>query len=179
MLCVFIWEIKFCYPFFEEKLRKNDFFWKKVLKNFAGLKIYYTFALEIKTVRIAQLVRASDCGSEGRGFESLFSPNKKSLIRRLFLFNDVLKFMSLVWAFLMVAKFALHGKYLANNCIRCIYYKILVSFRIYFNLIFYICNVEVDFKYLTLKLLWKVVQSVINLILMMLNFVRFVGLRLI
>ena len=30
-------------------------------------------------VRIAQLVRASDCGSEGRGFESHFSPVRLSV----------------------------------------------------------------------------------------------------
>ncbi len=28
-------------------------------------------------VRVAQLVRASDCGSEGRGFEPLSSPQQK------------------------------------------------------------------------------------------------------
>ena len=31
-------------------------------------------------VVVAQLVRASDCGSEGRGFESHLPPEKKSLI---------------------------------------------------------------------------------------------------
>ena len=30
-------------------------------------------------VRVAQLVRASDCGSEGRGFESHFSPVRLSV----------------------------------------------------------------------------------------------------
>ena len=29
-------------------------------------------------VDIAQLVRASDCGSEGRGFESLYPPQMKA-----------------------------------------------------------------------------------------------------
>ena len=29
-------------------------------------------------VFVAQLVRASDCGSEGRGFESHHSPDKKA-----------------------------------------------------------------------------------------------------
>ena len=34
-----------------------------------------------KTVAIAQLVRASDCGSEGRGFEPHWLPkNKKNLL---------------------------------------------------------------------------------------------------
>ncbi len=30
-------------------------------------------------VIVAQLVRASDCGSEGRGFETHHSPHKKTL----------------------------------------------------------------------------------------------------
>ena len=33
------------------------------------------FHEEIQTVVVAQLVRASDCGSEGRGFESHLPPN--------------------------------------------------------------------------------------------------------
>ena len=37
-------------------------------------------------VRIAQLVRASDCGSEGRGFEPLSSPQEKVATLRPFLF---------------------------------------------------------------------------------------------
>ncbi len=37
-------------------------------------------------VRIAQLVRASDCGSEGRGFESHFSPVRLSVKAAFFLF---------------------------------------------------------------------------------------------
>lgn len=51
-------------------------------------------------VRVAQLVRASDCGSEGRGFEPLSSPQKTSEIAwqsrffvirfRRFSINDVL-----------------------------------------------------------------------------------------
>ncbi len=36
--------------------------------------------LQSKTVIVAQLVRASDCGSEGRGFEPRLSPLKKALI---------------------------------------------------------------------------------------------------
>ena len=39
----------------------------------AVFKFYHTFAAT-NTVRVAQLVRASDCGSEGRGFETRFSP---------------------------------------------------------------------------------------------------------
>ena len=39
------------------------------------LKFIYTFALEIiEMVVLAQLVRASDCGSEGRGFEPHIPP---------------------------------------------------------------------------------------------------------
>ena len=44
------------------------------------LKFIYTFAPEmIEMVVLAQLVRASDCGSEGRGFEPHIPPfNKKA-----------------------------------------------------------------------------------------------------
>ena len=41
----------------------------------AVFKFYPTFAAT-NTVRVAQLVRASDCGSEGRGFETRSSPGK-------------------------------------------------------------------------------------------------------
>ena len=34
-----------------------------------------------QTVDVVQLVRTSDCGSEGRGFESHLPPEKKSLSR--------------------------------------------------------------------------------------------------
>lgn len=37
-------------------------------------------------VLVAQLVRASDCGSEGRGFESHFSPVRLSVKAAFFLF---------------------------------------------------------------------------------------------
>ena len=33
------------------------------------MQFFYTFAAQQKTVVVAQLVRASDCDSEGRGFE--------------------------------------------------------------------------------------------------------------
>ena len=36
-------------------------------------------------VTVAQLVRASDCGSEGRGFETPQSPKKPRLIRGFFI----------------------------------------------------------------------------------------------
>ena len=37
-------------------------------------------------VKLAQLVRASDCGSEGRGFETHISPTKRRLRYRSLLF---------------------------------------------------------------------------------------------
>ena len=41
-----------------------------------------TFAPEkIKMVVLAQLVRASDCGSEGRGFEPHIPPQRENLIK--------------------------------------------------------------------------------------------------
>ena len=48
----------------------------------------YLLLLSLKMVAIAQLVRASDCGSEGRGFEPHWLPkNKKpSVNRRFFIF---------------------------------------------------------------------------------------------
>ena len=44
-------------------------------------------------VAIAQLVRASDCGSEGRGFEPHWPPQKDQsfLLRKLFLFPERVK----------------------------------------------------------------------------------------
>ena len=38
-------------------------------------------------VDVAQLVRASDCGSESRGFEPHLPPKKKAAIGNLFSFN--------------------------------------------------------------------------------------------
>lgn len=43
-----------------------------------SLKIDVIFATQITEI-VAQLVRASDCGSEGRGFEPPHSPQKKVL----------------------------------------------------------------------------------------------------
>ena len=43
-----------------------------------NIEISITFALA-KTVDVAQQVRASDCGSEGRGFEPHLPPSKKAL----------------------------------------------------------------------------------------------------
>lgn len=47
---------------------------------------YYFCALYEKTVGIAQLVRASDCGSEGRRFEPGYLPSFPPSSRRDFLF---------------------------------------------------------------------------------------------
>lgn len=50
---------------------------QKTLVNSCTIQIF-GIPLQTKSemVRIAQLVRASDCGSEGRGFESLSSPQE-------------------------------------------------------------------------------------------------------
>ena len=45
-------------------------------------------------VSVAQLVRASDCGSEGRGFESHLPPNKKATFESLFLLGGSLRSLS-------------------------------------------------------------------------------------
>ena len=41
---------------------------------------FYLFLQLEKTVAVAQLVRASDCGSEGRGFETHQSPAQSRII---------------------------------------------------------------------------------------------------
>ena len=57
-------------------------FWiEKDLKNGNSYCIIQKIALSLhryysKTVNVAQLVRASDCGSEGRGFEPHLAPGK-------------------------------------------------------------------------------------------------------
>ena len=60
---------------------KNGFQSKKVLEKFAVSKKNTTFALLLKTeahmVAVVQLVRASDCGSECRGFEPHRPPAQK------------------------------------------------------------------------------------------------------
>lgn len=55
----------------------------------------FIFATQFKMVVLAQLVRASDCGSEGRGFESHTPPKRKKpshkvILRRLFAYLDVI-----------------------------------------------------------------------------------------
>ena len=42
-----------------------------------GKRLIDIFLPSLKTVAIAQLVRASDCGSEGRGFEPHWPPQKR------------------------------------------------------------------------------------------------------
>ncbi len=44
------------------------------------MKKYCNFASQLKMVDVAQQVRASDCGSEGRGFESHLPPQKKEKV---------------------------------------------------------------------------------------------------
>ena len=68
---------------------KQDFFTmflKIRVANFAVLKEFFTFATLLKAmlslwgmnmVDIVQLVRASDCGSECRGFESHYPPSTR------------------------------------------------------------------------------------------------------
>ena len=53
-----------------------------------GTRTNYIFLLSIKMVAIAQLVRASDCGSEGRGFEPHWLPkiNKTLVYSGFYLF---------------------------------------------------------------------------------------------
>ena len=43
-------------------------------------------------VRLAQLVRASDCGSEGQGFETLISPHDLVKILRRLITQDFFVF---------------------------------------------------------------------------------------
>lgn len=48
-------------------------------KNRAGISIFHNipyFCIPFKTESVAQLVRASVCGTEGRGFETHRSPSK-------------------------------------------------------------------------------------------------------
>ena len=59
----------------------NSYFFKKKRQNICNIKDYpylcTTFKKCNNMVTVVQLVRASDCGSECRGFESLQSPKKK------------------------------------------------------------------------------------------------------
>ena len=44
-------------------------------KNKFGSHYFFNYLCTLKMVDVAQLVRASDCGSEGRGFESHLPPH--------------------------------------------------------------------------------------------------------
>ena len=60
---------------------------KKKPKNFVGLEKMPTFAPQsekrcLYMVAVVQLVRASDCGSECRGFESHLPPARKEEFQR-------------------------------------------------------------------------------------------------
>lgn len=50
-----------------------------LLFNFVRALFFYTFAAQITTVVVAQLVRAPDCDSGGRGFEPPHPPHKSLL----------------------------------------------------------------------------------------------------
>ncbi len=52
-------------------------------------QLFYIFARSIM-VAVAQLVRASDCGSEGRGFETHQPPGNPDAFGRDFYFNLLL-----------------------------------------------------------------------------------------
>ena len=53
---------------------------------FEGAVFFFIFAVAFQTVVVAQLVRASDCDSEGRGFEPPRLPQKVLLYEGPFLF---------------------------------------------------------------------------------------------
>ena len=59
----------------------NSYFLQKKRQNICNIKDYPYLCTAFKKcnnmVTVVQLVRASDCGSECRGFESLQSPKKK------------------------------------------------------------------------------------------------------
>ena len=61
--------------------KKTIVFWKKKRQNICNIKDYPYLCTAFKKcdnmVTVVQLVRASDCGSECRGFESLQSPKRK------------------------------------------------------------------------------------------------------
>ena len=64
---------------FEPTSKKNIDLRKKSPKTFANSNISPIFAPHLSTnmVAVVQLVRASDCGSECRGFESHLPPARK------------------------------------------------------------------------------------------------------
>lgn len=66
---------------------KMEFGDKKLFRN-SFSTFFCIFALP-NTVDVAQSVRASDCGSEGRGFESHLPPQKPGINCRAFLFIEI------------------------------------------------------------------------------------------
>ena len=50
------------------------------------MPLFQVDSAKVNMVDIAQLVSASDCGSEGRGFESHYPPHKKETSLRMSLF---------------------------------------------------------------------------------------------
>ena len=62
--------------FFEEKSSQNVCRFKK------NRYLCIAFERDANMVAVVQLVRASDCGSECRGFESHLPPNRESNFKR-------------------------------------------------------------------------------------------------
>ena len=50
---------------------------------------YYLLLITSNMVGVAQLVRASGCGPEGRGFESHYSPQRKKHRNSSAFFNEI------------------------------------------------------------------------------------------
>ena len=68
-----------------DKYQKRDSIQNLIL----GTRANYIFLPSLKTVAIAQLVRASDCGSEGRGFEPHWPPKLKTFcLQEVFYFHS-------------------------------------------------------------------------------------------
>jgi hypothetical protein len=61
--------------------------YKLVSFSFCNSLFNFIFAHDLKMDGVAQLVRASVCGSEGRGFETHHYPIKIASFRRFFYFN--------------------------------------------------------------------------------------------
>ncbi len=62
-----------------KNLQIHENFYQKYCKEAKKHLLLHPFAPQNYMVVIAQLVRASDCGSEGRGFEPRFPPKKKQI----------------------------------------------------------------------------------------------------
>ncbi len=75
--------------------KRKRFFLKKSLQIIQiGLSLHHFFRKgkrSLNMVNVAQLVRALDCGSRGRGFKSHLSPIKacKSMIYRLYFYMRI------------------------------------------------------------------------------------------